>query len=222
MRLIYLWLAGLAATVVAVVSAYFWLDRPIALLVHSSIHPAHRSVFIHLSEIPNPIIPCAVLVLIALGFRALSGRPIINHYAAALVCSGSVLFAEVTKNYLKFIFGRTWPETWTQNNPSFIRDGVYGFDFLHAGPAYESFPSGHMTTTCAVLTVLWVWYPRWRGLYLAAAVVIGAGLVGANYHFLSDVIAGSFVGISTGAMATAIWCGFDRNPANPRRGTMRH
>jgi membrane-associated phospholipid phosphatase len=38
-------------------------------------------------------------------------------------------------------------------------------------------------------------------VFLAVAI----GLIGANYHFLSDIIAGAFVGVSTGWMATALW-----------------
>jgi membrane-associated phospholipid phosphatase len=37
---------------------------------------------------------------------------------------------------------------------------------------------------------------RWRGVALAAAVAIG--LLGANYHWLSDIIAGAIVGVTTG------------------------
>jgi membrane-associated phospholipid phosphatase len=36
-----------------------------------------------------------------------------------------------------------------------------------------------------------------------AAVAIG--LIGANYHFLSDVTAGGFVGVSSGWMLTLLW-----------------
>ena len=65
--------------------------------------------------------------------------------------------AETIKNGLKFVFGRTWPETWVNNNPSFIRDGVYGFNWFHGGAGYASFPSGHMSVTCALAAVLWIW-----------------------------------------------------------------
>lgn len=205
MRSIYIWFAGLLLTALGAASAYLWLDRPIALIVHSDLLAPQRSVFIRLSQIPDPIIPIALLALIGLGFRSLAGRPLSNHYAVVFVCSWSLLFAEAIKNRLKFFFGRTWPETWTHNNPSFIRDGVYGFHFMHSGDAYQSFPSGHITAICAVVAVLWISYPRWRALYVTAVLAVGLGLVGANYHFLSDVIAGAFVGVSTGVMATAIW-----------------
>jgi membrane-associated phospholipid phosphatase len=76
---------------------------------------------------------------------------------------------------------------------------------MHGGAAYQSFPSGHMAATCAVVSVLWIWYPRLRWLVTIAGIAVGVGLIGANYHFLSDVIAGAFIGISIGWMAVAIW-----------------
>lgn len=52
--------------------------------------------------------------------------------------------------------------------------------------------------TCAVVTVtaLWIYYLTWRALYVLATFAVAIRLVGANYHFLSDAIAGGFVGIS--------------------------
>jgi membrane-associated phospholipid phosphatase len=34
---------------------------------------------------------------------------------------------------------------------------------------------------------------------------VATGLMGANYHFLSDTIAGGFLGISIGCFAIALW-----------------
>lgn len=205
MRAMSLWLAALVATAVAVVIAFVWLDRPIALLIHGQLGRPHHGIWEQLTHIPDPLIALAVVAFVVLGLRVLLGRSLSNYQAAAFVCSLSVIVSETTKDQLKFIFGRTWPETWTQNNPSFIRDGVYGFNFMHGGGAYQSFPSGHMAASCAVLSVLWIWYPRLRALWALAGLAVAAGLVGGNYHFLSDVIAGAFVGISTGWMAMAIW-----------------
>ena len=93
-----------------------------------------------------------------------------------------------------------------RNNPSLIRDGVYGFNPFHeAGIAYTSFPSGHTAAICALTSVLWICYPRFWPLYLALILAVSIGLVGADYHFLSDVIAGAFVGTSTGWMLVAVW-----------------
>ena len=98
--------------------------------------------------------------------------------------------------------------TWVLNNPSFIRDGVYGFNPFHGGPGFASFPSGHTTVTCAVMSVLWMCYPRFRPLYAMCVVAVAIGLIGADYHFLSDCIAGAFLGVSTGWFTVAAWeCG---------------
>jgi membrane-associated phospholipid phosphatase len=41
--------------------------------------------------------------------------------------------------------------------------------------------------------------------YCVAALAVGLGLVAANYHFLGDVIAGAFLGLSIGWISTVIW-----------------
>ncbi len=158
MRAIIQWLVCLMVTATTIVVGYLWLDRPIALMVHELFHLGRPryGVFEKLAHIPDPLIPLAVLAFVVLGLRALLGRSLSGYQAAGFVGSVSVICAEVIKEQLKFIFGRTWPETWVQNNPSFIRDGVYGFHFMHGGTAYQSFPSGHMGATCALMTVLWI------------------------------------------------------------------
>jgi membrane-associated phospholipid phosphatase len=55
------------------------------------------------------------------------------------------------------------------------------------------------------MSVLWVCYPKFRAFYALAVLAVAAALVGANYHFVSDVIAGGFLGASTGWMSTIVW-----------------
>lgn len=197
------WLLSIVAVGVASTISYWWLDQPIARLVHAQIQ--HHEAFVGLTHIPDPFLPLAVVTFIGLGLRALFGKRLSKIQDAALVCSVSLVAVEATNNQLKFVFGRTWPNTWVENNPSFIRDGVYGFNPFHGGPGYASFPSGHAAIVCAVIAVLWIFYPKPRLIYWVVGLTVAVGLIGANYHFLSDIIAGSFVGISTGWMTTALW-----------------
>jgi hypothetical protein len=60
-------------------------------------------------------------------------KPTSKLYATLVTCSISLVVAEVAKNQLKYDFGRTWPETWVNNNPSLIGNGAYGFNFFHGG-----------------------------------------------------------------------------------------
>jgi len=201
-----IWFASLLGIASAVTASYWWLDRPIASFVHHHfLRYSDHAVGDGLSRFPNPLTLLALILSIILGLRMIFLGPLSRHQANTFICSLAVLFTETTKNILKFAFGRTWPETWVDNNPSFIRDGVYGFNFMHGGSTYQSFPSGHMAATCTVISVLWIRYPQFRQIYLIAGLVIGAALVGANYHFLSDVVAGAFVGLSSGWFATVIW-----------------
>ncbi len=198
------WLTALALTAVVVTVGYLWLDQPLALIAHG-LGPAHRhALFEPLTHIPEPLMPAAALAFVCLGLYALAGRALPRFARVIVLCSLSLVMGEAVKNQLKLLFGRTWPETWVGNNLSFIRDHVYGFNWLHGGAGYGSFPSGHMTATCAVLAVLWLCYPRLRPAYALAALAVAVGLIGADFHFFSDVIAGAFVGASVGWMMVAL------------------
>jgi membrane-associated phospholipid phosphatase len=209
------WLAALLLTALAVAISYQWLDRPLALFAHSLFAAQRHTLFEPLTHIPDPLMPAAAIAFVGLGLYALAGRALSRLQTRLAVCSLSLTMAQVVKNQLKFVFGRTWPETWVENNPSFIHDRVYGFNLFHGGAGYESFPSGHMTTTCALISVLWICYPRFKPLYVLAVLAVAVGLIGADFHFLSDVIAGSFLGASVGWMAVVL---LDRiAPARPPR-----
>jgi membrane-associated phospholipid phosphatase len=43
-----------------------------------------------------------------------------------------------------------------------------------------------------------------RPIYVACVAAVAIGLIGANYHFLSDILGGIFVGVSVGYITTKI------------------
>jgi membrane-associated phospholipid phosphatase len=192
----------LAGNSIAATVSYQWLDPPVALFFTK---PSRARNLRHADLRTRPDGAACGIVFVVLGLMNLSGRALARLENCALLCSLSLIVAELTKIQLKLVFGRTWPDTFRDNNPSFLHDGVYGFNFFRGGHAYASFPSGHTAVTCAVISVLWIYYPRWRWLYVLAVLAVATGLIGANYHFVSDVIAGGFVGISSGWMLTSLW-----------------
>lgn len=197
------WLFGLVWTCTAVWVSYEWLDRPIVLFFQQML--GRPELLAKLAQVPDLFVPLTVTAVLPLGLLSLFGRTLSRLGTCALLCSLSLVIAVITKSQLKFVFGRTWPSTWANDNPSFLHDGAYGFNFLHGGLQCASFPSGHAAMACAVIAVLWIYYPTWKVLYVLAVLAVAVGLVGANYHFLSDVIAGGFVGISSGWMITSLW-----------------
>jgi membrane-associated phospholipid phosphatase len=187
---------------VAIVVSYLWVDQPVAFLVHRDI--TTKTLFVELTYIPEPLPLLGPIVFFALGLWALVAKPTSKLYAALVTCSISLIVAEAAKNQLKYDFGRTWPETWVNNNPSLIGNGAYGFNFFHGGIGYASFPSGHMTAICAVISVLWIYYPKFRVIYALVVAAVAIGLLGADYHFVSDIIAGSLLGAVTGWLTVVL------------------
>jgi membrane-associated phospholipid phosphatase len=197
-RFVY-WLIALLAVAVAVVVCYVWFDWVIANWVHA--HKAvyrSRDIFEPLTHIPDPFIPVGAAAFLIFGLRAVSGAPSRKLYDVIVACGISAVMTETIKNGLKWFFGRPWPETWRHNNSSWIGNQDYAFHWFQGGGQFSSFPSGHTAATFAVLSVLWICYPRWRALYVLAALAVIASLVGANFHFLGDTIAGAFLGATVG------------------------
>ena len=197
------WLLWLGITASADVVSYVWLDRPIALFAHEQLQ--QYNLFAKLTYIPEIISPVVILAFAAIGLWALSAPALSKLQTVTVLAAASLAASAGVKDHLKLAFGRTWPETWVRNNPSFIRDGVYGFNPFHGGPGFAAFPSGHTAAICAVMSVLWICYPRYRVLYAICMAAVGLGLIGADFHFLGDVIAGAFLGISTGWLTVVLW-----------------
>lgn len=120
--------------------------------------------------------------------------------------ANSVAISIFIKDTLKAPFGRYWPSTWVNNNPSLIHDHAYGFHWFHKGVIYQSFPSGHTTVAVAFMISLWLTFPRslwrWLGVFVAIAVVVG--LLADDYHFIGDCIAGAWVGAVVAIYVVAV------------------
>ena len=206
------WILSLVGTVVAVAISYQWIDRPVALFFHNTV--ARPETFAKLTYAPDPMVPLACFVFVVFGLVSLSGRVLSRIENCTLLCSLSLIVAELTKIQLKLVFGRTWPDTFRDSNPSFLRDGVYGFNFFHGGHAYASFPSGHTTLAFAMATSLSDDIHRtWAtvGLYgLATGVAVSR--VYQEAHWVSDVVGGAALGIASAKLVSGRWRVFGLTP----------
>ena len=198
-----IWLTGLGVTAAVVLVSVQWIDRPIALLIFDAF--GGRRIPTHATDRIFSIPLVTAIVFGICGIIAIMGRRFSKLEAAVAMCAISTLATTVIKDQLKFAFGRTWPDTWGPGIVSFVRDNVYGFHFFQSGKSYESFPSGHAAVAAAVLSVIWILFPKLRIICTIGLIAVDIGLVALNLHFLSDVLAGSFVGISTGLFTVALW-----------------
>jgi membrane-associated phospholipid phosphatase len=186
------------------------IDRPVAEFAHAHLE---QPFFLALTRIPEAFPMLSPVLVVVLGLaalrRGLSGLP-----RAALLASVAFVLAIAVKDQLKFAFGRTWPETFVNNNPSFIGSGAYGFHPFHGGPGWASFPSGHMTAITSVMAVLWLLLPRLRALWALLVALVAVGLLGMDYHFVADILAGTWLGAAMGT-GTVRLAGAGAAPARP-------
>ncbi len=197
-------LTALLVGAALVALCYFFVDRRVAFFVHDH-QLASYPPFKWLTY-PPPILQAWVPALLAVLMVRRVWGPFRRWEWVLLAACVSLVLAEQFRLSLAYVFGRYWPDTWIDHNPSLIQDEAYGFHPFHGGIAYESFPSGHTARTLAVAAVVWIAYPRWRWACVVAAVAVALGLLGTNYHFVGDVIAGGIVGAIVGAY-TAHCCG---------------
>jgi membrane-associated phospholipid phosphatase len=174
--------------------AIAFVDRPASTWSYAH-HLRRFPIFNDLTHLVDPLEPGALLGLVAAGLAVglrgwKPGEKGLTFVAACL----TVVVAYAIKEQLKFIFGRTWPETWVDHNPSWITDGAYGFHFFHGGEGWASFPSGHTTEMAALASVLWIRIRRWRWVWASLVLLVVVGLLGADYHFVGDMIAGGCLG----------------------------
>ena len=179
----------------AVLICYFWIDRPVAFFVYRH-HINTIKVFRWLTYPPPEVQNWSALILTILVVRRAWG-PFLRWQKVLLVACLSLIVADDFRISLGDVFGRYWPQTWTHDNPSLIGTGTYGFHPFQRGDDIGSFPSGH---ACRILGFAAVWMiamPRSRTVQIIAIVLCApmlVSLVAMNYHFVSDVIAGSVLG----------------------------
>jgi membrane-associated phospholipid phosphatase len=191
---------GVSALVVIV--SYYFVDRPVAFFIHA--HEVAKTRGLEWLTYPPPIVqswsPLALSILVV--FRI--WKPW-NHWQRVLfVACVSLIVADQFRESLGDLSGRYWPETWHDNNPSLIGDGTYGFHPFRSGDDNGSFPSGHAARILGFITVLWIGHPRARWICGIAAAPMLAALVAMNFHFVSDVIAGSVLGGVVGTYAALL------------------
>ena len=191
-RLLRCSLNSIALCGVLVAVCYYFVDRPVAFFVHR--HGFSHYAVLKWLTYPPPIMQAwAPALLVGLMVRRAWGP--FSRWECVLLAAGvSIVLADQFRESLADLMGRDWPETWIDDNPSLIRDNAYGFHPFEKVGFSGSFPSGHMARLVAAAAVFWIAYPRWRWVCIVATVLLAVGLLGMNYHFVGDIVAGGFVG----------------------------
>jgi membrane-associated phospholipid phosphatase len=183
------WLFALVVTVLCCAASIRWIDYPVAYLFESRAKKMSG-----LGEgLSSSVLLSSELILIAFlgAIRLVRGRlPEYGKLTFVATCASLISF-EVNDFILKVFFGRQAPGHFLQTPI------VHVFDFMH-GDDHTSFPSGHMAMATAFAAVVLMRYSRVWPIFAFLLSVSGAALIVGEWHFVSDVIAGTFVGGTMG------------------------
>ncbi len=209
---------GSAATAILVVISIAEIDRPLALFFHARGEDLHG-----LFELTGrPGLTYGYLLVFALAFAALhwgGELPRLRPFALpmrALSAVPAFLFVSMAASglvvdVLKIAFGRLRPKL------LFSAD-LYGFTWFGRRSDHWSFPSGHTATIVALMTALWVLWPRHLLFYILAAAIVAGSRVVVGAHYPSDVMAGALVAVATTRGVAVIFARGGIDLAASRRG----
>ena len=175
--------------------AFVYLDVPIAHCVYGLVGSAESLGKGFASAVLLGIEAAAALALVCI--RITRGHLSRFGEATALACLASICAYAINDSTLKFFFGVP--------DPAAVLHGTQHAFNLLSGSSNSGFPSGHMVLAGAFAGVFMRLYRTsilpFSALLLVAAVLLIAG----DWHFVSDVIAGTFVGVSAGILAGEVW-----------------
>ena len=182
-------LVGLSLLTVLTVFSYRFLDTPIFIFFHHLIR-VHALTLI-VARIPDLlfyfVVAATVISWAGYWYRVRHGSAD-NHADFLKLCGTAMPLAFLAKTVLQYLFGRANPEFWI------VHHHVAQFHWFRAGEGYGCFPSGHMTVFTALTAALWRHYPRHRIAYPGFLLALAFALIATNHHFLSDVMAGAYLG----------------------------
>ncbi len=186
------WAATAAAAVLVGVTVV-WLDRPVAIWFQA--HGDETMNLFRRLSLPGD----SVWYLVGGGIGAPLAYVLSRRYVAPardrllmLASRFAFLFLAVAAtgiavDLLKILVGRSRPR-------HLFQDGLMTMAPGSLSSSWWSFPSGHSTTVGTVAMVLVLLFPRFAWAWIALALAVALGRVGATAHFISDTIAGLWLG----------------------------
>lgn len=170
---------------------YQWVDQPLALFMASLKHGYLSFSNFDFADALTNI--AYFITLFVMGFFVIARFLKFKDHRVELcgVLSLGMVTAFFIKTQLQFLFGRIAPRYGSFEQLNFVRKKMlYGFHFMQMG----SFPSGHMLIFTCILMLLSFYYPKILKYCCFLLCILALLLVYDNYHFLSDVIAGTYLG----------------------------
>ncbi len=180
----YKWSMAVTAVILLCVLSYIFIDIRAALWFHTLNSKLVNDVFNFITDFGESQWYLIAGVLLFAAFR--KSNP--GRAYSGLFLSLSVAVSGIVADIIKYFAGRARPTI-------YFSEHLYGFNSFHYEYEWTSFPSGHAATAFSAAIVLATLYPRWRILFLFSGALIAFSRILLTQHYISDVIAGSWLGI---------------------------
>jgi undecaprenyl-diphosphatase len=194
----------------------FFVDQPLSQFIHL-VDQDHKS-FIDFFRAYTDLgkskwYICTTLLIIGSGFvglkiktlSAASKKTIEFLMLRAAFLFSAIVVSGLITDIFKPIIGRARPVM-------IEREGFYGFRPMSFDAVMNSMPSGHTTTAFALATALTLLFPRARLIWFCIGIVLAVSRVMVNAHFISDIIAGCFIGMVTTVLIHKAFCQSKKYP----------
>lgn len=194
--------------------SYWLIDRPLALYLKAHVQGDFAGFWrgiTHVGRAEYFLVPAGLLWV---GFMLASAKAATveaRERWRARVWAPAFLFLSIAlsgliSNVMKFSIGRARPRNLFEN-------GQYGVVPFNTEWAMNSFPSGHSQAIWAAMGAMILIFPRHVLLWVTVAVLVAASRVFITVHYLSDVVAGSWLAV---AVTVLLARAMDRRGISPR------
>jgi len=190
-----IWALSLVGCAAVVAFLFVRIDVPTALRIWnagrllSPLNEGFGAAVILSAE--SAVILFMVLVRLVRGHISVFGETL------AIACLASMCAYVINDHVLKVFFG-------VPNPADVVHGAGHSFNFW-MGSDNSSFPSGHMVLAGAFAGVFMRLYKASIRLFSALLLIAAGLLLVGDWHFLSDIIAGAFLGTSAGTLAGEGW-----------------
>ncbi len=179
----FVWLS--LGSAIAFIIAYEWIDIPLARALQN-IDPTTRAIFGFITRLGEGgvyLVPLGLIFLWAWIKRESLWATRTGFIFVTIAVPG--IFADI----MKPVFARARPVL-------LFRENLFGFTWASPHANAWSFPSGHSVTVAALAVALYAIYPPAWPAYALLAFFVMASRIILDQHYLSDVIAGFYIGFA--------------------------
>ncbi|HWE74621.1 MAG TPA: phosphatase PAP2 family protein [Stellaceae bacterium] len=165
--------------------AYRWIDIKLATALQT-IDPVTRAIFGFITRLGEGGVYLVPLAVLLVWTRVKRERLWTMRAAFVFIV---IAVPGIVADIMKPVFARARPVL-------LFREHIFGFTWGSPHANAWSFPSGHSVTVAALAVALYAIYPSAWPAYALLALAVMASRIILDQHYLSDVIAGFYIGIA--------------------------